>query len=128
MHKLNFLSSIDSSEHIAFPRLQKRLLQCEQESKDTFDLFPHNEIDDIIYRAKAEAVAKACMCGILLPSYDDACILQDVVQVMETAVANDGEDEEYNEDTNGNETREEIPIVIQEDLVNIRLSKEKGGG
>ena len=68
------------------------------------------------------------MCGILLPSYDDACILQDVVQVMETAVANDGEDEEYNEDTNGNETREEIPIVIQEDLVNIRLSKEKGGG
>ena len=47
---------------------------------------------------------------------------------METAVANDGEDEEYNEDTNGNETREEIPIVIQEDLVNIRLSKEKGGG
>ena len=29
MHKLNFLSSIESSEEIAFPRLQKRLLQCE---------------------------------------------------------------------------------------------------
>ena len=68
------------------------------------------------------------MCGILLPSYDDSCILQDVVEVMETAVDNDGEDEEYNESTDENKTREEIPIVIEEDLVNIRLSKEKGGG
>ena len=41
MHKLNFLSSIESSDDIAFPRLQKRLLHCEEEKEQTFELFPH---------------------------------------------------------------------------------------
>jgi len=73
------------------------LLQCEEEKEQTFELFPLNQIDDLIYRAKAEAVGQALKCGISLPSYEDADILEDVVEVMETAVNNDGEDEEYSD-------------------------------
>ena len=89
MHKLNFLSGIEGSNEIEFPRLQKRLLQCEEETTQTFELFDHDEIDKIIYRAKAEAVAQALMCGIAIPSYDDVDILEGIVQVIESAVTND---------------------------------------
>ena len=130
MHKLNFLSGIEGSNEIEFPRLQKRLLQCEEETTQTFELFDHDEIDKIIYRAKAEAVAQALMCGIAIPSYDDVDILEGIVQVIESAVTNDGEDDEYSETTEGEDDDEpqEDPITLHEDLVNIRLSKESSGG
>ena len=130
MHKLNFLSSIESSDDITFPRLQKRLLQCKEETEQTFELFPHDQINTLIYRAKAEAVGKALLCGISLPSYEDADILEDIVEVMETAISNDGEDEEYSDFTTDqiNEQSQEEPISVQEDLVNIRVTKENNNG
>lgn len=130
MHKLNFLSSIESSDDIEFPRLQKRLLQCEEENEQTFELFPHHEIDNLIYRAKAEAVGQALMCGISLPSYEDSDILEDSIQVMDSAIANDGEDEEYSEvsEQADGDSGEALPITIQEDLVNLRVVKEKNNG
>jgi len=83
---------------ISFPRLQIRLLQCEEESDKKFDLFPQEDTDVLIYRSKAdEAVARAYMCGMVLSSYDDKDVLQDIVHVIETAVTEDGEDEKCNE-------------------------------
>ena len=82
MHKLNFLSSMESSDTIAFPRVQKRLLQLGEEGKDTFELFPHDEIDVIVNRAKAIAIGMACKCGMTLSSYEDKDILKDIVYVM----------------------------------------------
>jgi len=64
---------------ISFPRLQIRLLQCEEESDKKFDLFPQEDTDVLIYRSKAdEAVARAYMCGMVLSSYDDKDVLQDI--------------------------------------------------
>ena len=89
-------------------RLQKRLLQFEDENEQTFELFPHEELDALIYQAKAEAVGQACMCGIMLSSYTDKDIFGDIVHVIESAVANDGEYEEYAE------------VVEQDDKLNTR--------
>ena len=78
-------------------RLQKRLLQFEDENEQTFELFPHEELDALIYQAKAEAVGQACMCGIMLSSYTDKDIFGDIVHVIESAVAYAGKYEEYAE-------------------------------
>jgi len=74
------------------------------------------------------------MCGMVLSSYDDKDVPQDIVHVIETSVTKDGEDEEYNDviepsdETNGSEELLIISQGLQEDLVNLRLSKEKSGG
>jgi len=97
-----------------FHHLQKRFaVQCEGESYKTFELFPHEDMDVLIYRAKAdEAVARACMCGMVF--LRDKDVLQDIVHVIETAVTDDGEDEEYNqviEPPDETNSSEELPVL-----------------
>ena len=131
MHKLNFLSTMECSDDIAFPRVKKRLLQCKEESEETFELFPLHQIDTLINQAKDEAITMASKCGMLLDSFEDSYLLSGIIQILERAVDEDGEDEEYNDPADCSEAEaapEATPIFIQEDLTNIRLTKESGNG
>ena len=133
MHKLNFLSTMECANEITFPRVKRRLLQCKEESEETFLLFPRSEIDKIIQRAKEEAKKIATKCGMVLKSYDDAFILSEVVHVLDKAVEEDEEDEDYTEaivtrDNDTNEENNDLMIEIQEDLVSLRLAKTSSDG
>ena len=134
MHKLNFLSTMECSKDISFPRVQRRLLQCQKEGEGTFLLFPHNEIDDLIQDAKDEAKRMASDLGMVLESNEDSYILSDVIHVLEKAVEEDEEEEEYSDPTDSTESTHHDPdleselIVIQEDLVSLRLSKSSSSG
>ena len=131
MHKLNILSTMECSDDIAFPRVKKRLLQCKEESEETFELFPLHQIDTLINQAKDEAITMASKCGMLLDSFEDSYLLSGIIQILERAVDEDGEDEEYNDPADCSEAEaapEATPIFIQEDLTNIRLTKESGNG
>ena len=131
MHKLNFLSTMECSDEIGFPRVKKRLLQCKEENENTFALFPLNEIDTIVMREKADAVNMALKCGMRLESIYDTYLLSGIVQILERAVEEDGEEEEYsdlNETTEAEDADDATPIQIEEDLLNMRLTKESGAG
>lgn len=134
MHKLNFLSTMECSNDITFPRVQRRLLQCQKEGEQTFAVFPHNEIDTLIQGAKDEAKRMASDLGMVLQSDEDSYILSDVIHVLAKAVEEDEEDEEYSEPTISTESTHDDPdreselILIQEDLVSLRLSKSSTSG
>ncbi len=70
VHKLNYLSTVESSENIMFPRVRKRLLQINQEGENTLSC-TGLDIVSVVERAKDFAVALSHSCGMLLDSYDD---------------------------------------------------------
>ena len=132
IHKLNFLSSMECTEKLTFPRVQIRLLQCKDESETTFQ---HCQIDDIereIKMAKEQANDIASSCGMCLESYEDTHLLEDVIQLFHNAIDDDGEDEEYAENPAATTTDDSFdnidPVLIQEDLSNLRLKKSSKPG
>jgi hypothetical protein len=52
IHKLQFISSSESDESIAFPRLKKRLLQTKDETEKTFDVPSEEAIKKPFWKAK----------------------------------------------------------------------------
>ena len=140
IHKLQFLATAECDDRILFPRVQRRILQIKEESKDTLSIPALEEITETIHDAKANAVDLAKSCNINLDSFDDKELLISVQEAVDHAVANDGEsDENVPEDTvtaegtissssssdnseNGYMTSQEI-ITIREDLSQLRLRK-----
>ena len=86
MHKLNFLSTMECTNEIAFPRVKRRLLQCKEEGEGTFTVFLLCQIDEIVQNAKAEAKNTASKSGMDLQSYDDTSILSEIFHVLSKAV------------------------------------------
>ena len=135
IHKLQSLATAECDDRILFPRVQRRILQIKEESKDTLTIPALEEITETIHDAKANAVDLAKSCNINLDSFDDKELLISVQEAVD-----DGEsDENVPEDTvtaegiissssssdnseNGYMTFQEI-ITIREDLSQLRLRK-----
>ena len=128
VHRLNYLSSIECSEIIAFPRVKRRLLQCNEESRETL-MIPETSFDYIIMSAKQDAIESMKSLGIFLGSYDDNYLICSEVTTNE-AISKDGEDEEPGEiDTESQvEMMKDESIIIREDLSNLRLQKSSNYG
>ena len=123
VHRLNYLSLIECSEVIAFPRVKRRLLQCKEESEETL-MVPETCFYDIITAAKEDAIACMKSLGILLDSYDDKHLICSEITANEATV-NDGEGEEPGDGSTKNQmdmTQDES-VIIREDLSNLQLQK-----
>ena len=66
IHKLNFLSSIECSDDITFPRVQRRLMQCKEENELTFQLCDLDEIENFVNMSRDKAINIASSCGMNL--------------------------------------------------------------
>ena len=79
INKLNFVSSAESSDDIMFPRVQRRLLQLNDETSETF-ILPEDmaSIEQCILAAKREAIEDAAACQMILDSYKDECIVMNI--------------------------------------------------
>ena len=62
LHKLSYLSSCEASDDIVFPRVQRKILQLNEETENTFKLPTLQDILDAINVAK--------LCGISLTDYN----------------------------------------------------------
>ena len=130
LHKLSYLSSCEASDDIVFPRVQRKLLQLNEETTDTFKLPTIQEIFDCVQNSKTEAI-KACLaCGINLDKYDG---YDDSVLVVNTQSTIDvgGNEVEVQDPTELNDSlsvdtsviSQKDTVVINEDLVHIRLRR-----
>ena len=95
IHRLNYLSIIESSENITFPRVKRRLLQYEEEEYKTF-LVSDISVKNIIHRAKTDVIQSTKELGMALDSYSYNDLMCDEI-VVDSATAQDGEDEETGE-------------------------------
>ena len=128
VRRLNYLSSIECSETIVFPRVKRRLLQCREESKETL-VIPEEPLDTIIVAAKQDAIKSMEILGIFLDSYDDEDIIFSNAATNE-AILNDGEDVKPGEDHTNIQVdiTQDESVIIQEDLSNLRLQKSSSHG
>ena len=128
IHRLNYLSTIESSENITFPRVKRRLLQYEEEEYKTF-LVSDISVENIIHRAKTDAIQSTRELGMALDSYSDNDLMCDEI-VVDSATAQDGEDEEMGEIemTPLINVHAEEAVLINEDLANLRVKKSSKGG
>ena len=140
IHKLHFLSSAECDNEITFPRVQKRLLQINEESSYTLSTPTIKDITETIFAEKSSAIELAESCGMHFDSYDDRYFLKlkSVKVALQHGIENDGEvdDEidfaesqhgenvglEQSEIATASLTNEEI-ITIKEDLSQIKLRK-----
>ena len=139
INKLNFVSSTESSDDIMFPRVQRRLLQLNDETSETF-ILPEDmaSIEQCILAAKREAIEDAAACQMILDSYEDECIVMNVNVISEAAMAGIREDLDRGEENVGSDesteglTQEEISeaqavvVDVQEDLAPLRKQSTQG--
>ena len=57
IHKINFLSSMESSNEIQFPRAKRRLLHLNEETDATFTLPSIEDITLTVKKAKEKAIS-----------------------------------------------------------------------
>ena len=131
IHKLNYLSSMECSSDVAFPRVKRRLLQIKDESEKTFEYCTVDDIKVYIDEAKEEAIELTKTCGMVLPSYNDEYLLEDTMRmesVINDAINVDGEIFENDDDAqlHGGDTIDYI--TVQEDISNLRLAKQSSSG
>ena len=132
VHKLQFLATSESDETIAFPRVQRRLMQLKEESAATFTVPTIDNITAEILKAKQDATKICNSCGIQLQSYTDLDLVQHVQDIIEDAVTNDHEsednsnacsdDERVNTIDENNVSPDDV-VTIQEDLSQLRVVK-----
>ena len=89
IHKLQFISALETNERIVFPRLQRRILQTREESDQTFLVPTIEAIAEGTRRANIDAVQLSLACGMKLVSYEDKELIKDAEQVVNEAVLND---------------------------------------
>lgn len=129
MHKLQYLSSVEASDEITFPRVKRRLLQLNEETADTFSVPTIKEFESCILSAKLEAIQYSKQCSIFLEQYGDEFLLFPTNEALiDSAVENNNENEENetSEITSIDKglTRDEA-VLINEDITNINLIKQK---
>ena len=126
IHKLNYISSIECTEEIIFPRVQRRLLQLNNETDETFLIPTLVEVENEIRESKNRAILLSQKCRMELNPYDDDCLVKDTTHLVEDAIHHDQEDE----DTNIRDDDEEQPVAesdiaqIREDIAVIQLKKK----
>ena len=93
IHKLQFLSSAECDNQIIFPRVQKRLLQTNEESPDTLSTPRIEDITETIFAAKSSAIELAESCDIHFDSNEDKYFLKlkSVEEALQNGIENDGE-------------------------------------
>ena len=129
IHKLNHLSSVESSESIIFPRVKRRLLQFKEKGKGTLDMdgLSLESLESVIPEAKKDA-AKLCEeVGMVLERYDDMDLVCDKI-VIENAILQDGEEEDTSTSEVEHSYEQEEVRTIREDLSNLRLHKTSSDG
>ena len=77
IHKLNYISSIECTEEIIFPRVQRRLLQLNNETDETFLIPTLVEVENEIRESKNRAILLSQKCRMELNSYDDDCLVKE---------------------------------------------------
>ena len=126
IHKLNYLSSVEASDEIIFPRVKRRLLQLKQESQDTFRVPELDEVEKCILTAKNSAVKKSQECGMYLTVYGDDDLLFPGTEIINAASENDYEEESIEECSSPAEN--EVPLSVQDAVSineDITLIKDK---
>lgn len=127
IHKLNYLSSVESSAEIVFPRVKRRLLHLKDESQETFKVPEISEVERCILTAKIAAVKRSKDCGMNLSLYGDNDLLFPGNDIINAASKNDYEEEPIEEPT---ETEQDngltvhAAISINEDICLIRDSSQ----
>ena len=71
IHKINFLSSMESSDEIQFPRAKRRFLHLNEETDATFTLPSLEDITLTVKKAKEKAISDCNSCNMILKNYDD---------------------------------------------------------
>ena len=133
IHKLNYLSSIESCDEIIFPRVKKRLLQLNEESELTFQIPTLDDLEKCVSEAKDSTMALSKRCGMVLELYDDVYIAKDTMILIENAIECDHEDEgNANSSSSPDDdvemfTQAEI-TTIKEDMTLIRLQRKSNEG
>lgn len=132
IHRLSFISSLECTDEIIFPRVQRRLLQLNEEADSTFIVPTIEEIETTICNAKQSAIITASQCKMHLSSYDDKDLVQETTILVADAVENDLEDEEVclEEDENRIEQERNLldsstVVEVREDLAVINLRKKR---
>lgn len=131
IHKLQHISASESDNNIIFPRVKRRLLHLKEESNETFAVPNVDLITDEISKAKVDAIKVCKSCDMVLNSYEDKDLVQNVEKVVEEAIQHDHESNEgsiiENDDSSGPSevamTQEDI-VTINEDLSIIKLRKK----
>ena len=131
IHKLQHISASESDDNIIFPRVKRRLLHLKEESNETFAVPNVDLITDEISKAKVDATEVCKSCDMVLNSYEDKDLVQNVEKVVEEAIQHDHEYNEgsiiENDDSSGPSevamTQEDI-VTINEDLSIIKLRKK----
>ena len=101
LHKLSYLSACESSEDIIFHRVQRRLLQLNLETADTFTVpATMQEIFESVRSSKADAIKLCNECGIYLETYDDDHLVANTKSTMEIG----GNDSEIQDPTETDDT------------------------
>ena len=128
IHRLNYVSSIESTDNIIFPRVKRRLLQLNEETEKTFQVPTVEDLERAIKKAKDAAIALASECKMDLDSYEDDHLNGATTELVEDAIENDLEDEDVQfDETEAEKTDLDITQVtqIKEDLAVIKLKKKK---
>ena len=131
IHKLQHISASESDDNIIFPRVKRRLLHLKEESNETFAVPNVDLITDEISKAKVDAIEVCKSCDMVLNSYENKDLVQNVEKVVEEAIQHDHESNEgsiiENDDFSGPSevamTQEDI-VTINEDLSIIKLRKK----
>ena len=87
------MSSAECDNEITFPRVQKRLLQINEESSHTPSTPTIEDITETIFAAKSSAIELAESCNMHFDSYDDKHFLKlkSVKEALQHGIENDGE-------------------------------------
>ena len=115
IHKRQFLSSAECDNQIISPRVQKRLLQTNEESPDTFSTPRIEDITETIFAAKSSAIELAESCDIHFDSNEDKYFLKlkSVEEALEHGIENDGE------------TNDEIDFPENQQRENVELEQSE---
>ena len=88
IHKLQHISASKSDDNIIFPRVKRCLLHLKEESNETFAVPNVDLITDEISKAKVDAIEVCKSCDMVLNSYEDKDLVQNVEKVVEEAIYN----------------------------------------
>ena len=126
IHKINYLSNMESDNEIQFPRAKRRLLHLNEESDATFAIPSVEEITSSLMEAKNEAINICRSCCMELENYEDTILLDDKMSIFDYALV-DSEIEIHEEEISEEVvlTQDEV-ISIRKDMSRINLIKSKG--
>ena len=126
IHKINFLSSMESSNEIQFPRAKRRLLHLNEETDATSTLPSLEDITLTVKKAKEKAISDCNSCNMILKNYDDSHILHDKLIIIQNSMTSDSEIDFEDQDelvTESMMESHEQSIGLREDMTRLNVVK-----